>query len=364
MRFRIPSNRRLAKKLGPDGTAFVVHCANAITRILPHTATDEWSIERNRTPEVTWGDNTRRYLRVTIGPVHGYYISARVQRQSVPIGVGAISRTLDDRERDICQAVVDTFTDTALSLGRDASAALISLKNIFDELVVASYLKAAHDLELDPGQLFRKFRSLAEQTYENKALSFGCIVDGRAQRVPAVEAVFPEDFLERKKYRALSDGYYTVYKVSRSGGLVGFVSLLSTSWSPSGKAFFPEWSRPLALLARQSRIGISLTRHGDLLVLDRGSLRFTYRFGKWQYWNHAHLVDLLHNSARVQRVPKTFVPKVVNAIYRAALDVSFRRSGGSFVLLRNRQNLSDVVLYRGSESDTAIGHLWTRNLTA
>ena len=42
-------------------------------------------------------------------------------------------------------------------------------------------------------------------------------------------------------------------------------------------------------------------------------------------------------------MPTEIVSNVVNSIYRAALDVSFRRSGGLFVLLRNRQKLSDVV---------------------
>ena len=88
---------------------------------------------------------------------------------------------------------------------------------------------------------------------------------------------------------------------------------------------------------------MALTRHGDILVIDDGTLRFTYRFGRWQYWNHTHLVDLLRNSARVQRVAPGVVPKVVNSIYRAALDVSFRRTGGLFLILRNRKKIDEVV---------------------
>ncbi len=86
-----------------------------------------------------------------------------------------------------------------------------------------------------------------------------------------------------------------------------------------------------------------LTRHGDILIFDAGTLRFTYRMGNWQYWNHAHLVDLLKNAARVQRVPTEMIPLVVNSIYRAALDISFRRSGALFVILRNRQQVDHLV---------------------
>jgi hypothetical protein len=38
------------------------------------------------------------------------------------------------------------------------------------------------------------------------------------------------------------------------------------------------------------------------------------------------------------------LPKVVKSIYRVALDVSFRRSGALFVLLRNRQNKHKLVV--------------------
>jgi len=86
-----------------------------------------------------------------------------------------------------------------------------------------------------------------------------------------------------------------------------------------------------------------LSRQGDILVFDEGTLRFTYRYGRWQYWNHAHLVHLLRDRARAQRVPKKILGRVVNAIYRAALDVSFRRSGGLFVVLHNRKSLRDIA---------------------
>jgi DNA integrity scanning protein DisA with diadenylate cyclase activity len=91
-------------------------------------------------------------------------------------------------------------------------------------------------------------------------------------------------------------------------------------------------------------VTIALTRQGDLLVFDSGNLRFTCRVGRWQYWNHRHVCDLFRNRARVQHVPANVLPKVVRSIYRAALDVSFRRSGALFVLLRNRMNKQKLVI--------------------
>jgi DNA integrity scanning protein DisA with diadenylate cyclase activity len=73
------------------------------------------------------------------------------------------------------------------------------------------------------------------------------------------------------------------------------------------------------------------------------TLRFTYRYAQWQYWNHSHLVKLLRDRARAQRVPKKVLGRVVGAISRAALDVSFRRSGGLFVVLHNRKHLREIA---------------------
>ena len=88
-------------------------------------------------------------------------------------------------------------------------------------------------------------------------------------------------------------------------------------------------------------------------MFDEGTLRFTYRYGRWHYWNHAHLVHLLRDLARTQHVPPRILGRVVGAIYRAALDVSFRRSGGLFVVLRSRANLGKVV--RLGEAIAAVG---------
>jgi len=263
----------------------------------------------------------------------------------VPTGVGAIQRSLSLREREICETIVQELSALFSANQPPSEQVVTGLLAIFDELVVARHLKNQHTIARDPERLFSALRSLAEQTYENRALAFGCIIDPARTQAPDSEARFPEDFLAAKRFRALSDAYYTSYLVSGLGAVVRFLDLPAEASKAhvAPRNFFPEWCRDLALSSRRRRVGVALTRNGDLLVFDDGTLRFTYRFGRWQYWNHTHLVDLLKNSARVQRVPKAFIPRVVAAIYRAALDVSFRRSGGMFVLLRNRTTISEVV---------------------
>src|SRR5207247_1759421 len=120
------------------------------------------------------------------------------------------------------------------------------------------------------------------------------------------------------------DGYRTAYHLSGSGHVLDFVDLDTFEDRPlTVKHFYPAWAEPMARASRDRKCGIALSRHGDLLVFDEGTLRFTYRFGRWQYWNHAHLVLLLRDRARAQRVKPSFLGRLVGEIYRAAVDVSF-----------------------------------------
>jgi hypothetical protein len=264
-----------------------------------------------------------------------------LKRLSVPAGVGAISRTLDERERDIADCAIQEIAEMFRNVRPGSWAAAEALRTGFDERVVARHLKKHHKLDIDLSGWFSALRQLAEQSYENKALTFGCIIRTTDPTEAADGRRFPADFLRRKRYRALSDGYRTVYRVSSRGAMIGFDEL--PPGVANGHKFHPKWCDEVASQSRAGRLGLCLTRQGDILVLDSGHLTFTYRFGRWQYWNHAHIVDLLKNAARVQKVPVVTVSKVVRSIYRAALDVAFRRSGGLFVVLRNRKNLRRLV---------------------
>jgi hypothetical protein len=220
---------------------------------------------------------------------------------------------------------------------------LRAIRATFDEQIVAAHLKDFHKLRLDVAEVLSVMRELAGQSYENKSITFGCLLHRNRDEMPDRKGTFPQAILNQKKYRALTDGFRTAYRVSTHGRIIGFEDCTGTP-PTRGRHHFPEWCEHLAAASHKDVCGLCLTRHGDILVLNAGTLRFTCRFGRWQYWNHTHIIDLLRSRARVQRVAPTIVGAVVNAIYRAALDVSFRRSGGLFVLLRNRNNLRKIVV--------------------
>jgi len=341
---------KLKRLLGDEGISFLDHALRAIGRLLPHTDSTTWTACDGAATQITWGGEERRSLNLALVLKVGdgdaattYGLKATLTRKKAP-REGAVEKTLDQRERDLCERILTRISHVLRGAGSAAGPeSLRAIRDLFDEQIVASHIQHHHDLELDVSEIFRELRKLAEQSYENNSITFGCILDPLAKAQTDEGARFPSAVLKWKKFKALSDGYRTAYRVSTNGRLLAFEDLHRFRPTSTGKHFYPEWADCIAAASTGDKCGICLTRQGDLLVFEAGTLRFTYRAGKWQYWNHAHIIDVLKNRARVQRVPPKLVGSVVNSIYRAALDVSFRRCGGMFVLLRNQRHISNTV---------------------
>lgn len=343
----LSKNSRLRRRLGEDAYHYLLNAAGAFERLLPHTRISDWTerAEPNR-KRANWGSETRREINVCIGlrTFGGKSVHAQVSRRSAPTGVGNVRRTLDQRELDLCRRIATLASETLDSQDISTSApTLMALRSRFDEDVVADHLRGHHDLTVDLRALFEGLRTLAGQTYENSAIALGCILDPAQSGSAGVS--FPADFVGRKKFYALTDGFRTSYMLSGAGGLIKIVDLERSERrvKSTDREFFPEWAGDMARLSRGNRCGVVLTRAGDILVFGDGSLRFTYRFGKWRYLNHRHIVDLLKNLARVQRVAPRRIGAVAKSVYRIALDVSFRRSGGLIVVLGAVRDLRKLV---------------------
>jgi hypothetical protein len=349
------ANSRLRGLLGSDGVGFLIHIAGSIERILPHVELPSWEETDWHRSAAVWTTTARREIRLTVGildpaGVNDRALTTLIRRRRLPVLDGSAAGTLDMREYDICRRIA-TRTSDAISQflsyrdkANDLNPATINaLRGSFDESVIAEHIESHHHLKTPVSSILSTLHTLSEQTYENKAMVFGCVIDPEAKTSQGGTR-FPEPFLGAKKYKALSDGFRTAYYVSGDGHVTNFVDLERTPATDlTQKHYYPEWTRPLARASRAGKCGIALTRQGDILVFDEGALRLTYRYGGWRYWNHAHVVNLLRDRARTQRVPRQIVGSVVGSIYRAALDISFRRSGGLFVVLHNRRWIHEIV---------------------
>jgi hypothetical protein len=159
--------------------------------------------------------------------------------------------------------------------GQLTSASTINaLKGSFDESVISEHIESHHGLAMAVSAVLGSLHTLSEQTYENKALVFGCLLDPSKSSTNGIQ--FPEPFLGAKKYKALSDGFKTAYHVAKNGAVMDFVELQRMSAPDlSERNFYPDWTEPMARVSRKGKCGITLTRQGDLLVFEEGTLRFT-----------------------------------------------------------------------------------------
>ncbi|MDP3160565.1 MAG: DNA integrity scanning protein DisA nucleotide-binding domain protein [Reyranella sp.] len=350
-------NSRLHDLLGPTGVLFLTDAAEAIERLLPHVEIDSWVESSWQLPEATFTSIRRTEVRIifSIGKKGDHWaksLTTIMRRRSVSGFPASMARTIAGRERDICHQIAERVSKVLSQkpnvLG---SASLDAIRATFEESVIAAHLRQHHNFGLSVASMLDSFHKLAGQTYENRALAFGCLVqDSNGATSTGVDFLRP--LLDSKKYKAMSDGFRTAYVLTSTGTLTDFIDLNRNSDNKShGAHFFPEWAEPMSRATQSGAIGVALSRQGDVLIFESGTLRFTYRFGRWQYWNHAHLLNLLRNRARAQKVKPTQIGKVVGAVYKAALDVSFRRSGALFVILKNRKNLHKIVRHGDAFDD-------------
>jgi hypothetical protein len=345
----IRANSPIRDHLGPQGVEFLEFALTATDRLLPHTSI-EWHEEAEScTTDAVWESNRCQGIKISIDVSDSSQSLTRslhgtLRRRKTGRSFDKTNPSLERREHAICKALTNRLNGLLKkpsANGEQLSLAAIRAK--FDEQVIASYLQGNHGIEIDMTQTLDALHKLAEMTYENKSISFGLIIDPLA-REDGHPQVFPYPLLDQKKFRALSDGYHTCYHISRDGRLYDFVHLDNGSVS-SRRAIdknYPYWAEGISGRARDSVVAICLTRQGDILVFDEGMLRLSYRYGRWQYWNHAHLIKLIASLMRGNKASESRVSATARAAYQTALDVSFRRTGGLIVLLKNKNNLGSV----------------------
>jgi hypothetical protein len=317
------ANSRLRSVLGEYGIEFLEHALGAYQRLLPHVEIDQWQQIPWKKQESVWVDSKRREIRVTIPvgsleQVNSASLTATIRRRRVDVGTQTAGATLDTREFDICKRIAMRMSEVVAGAPSTISGATMrAIRDSFDEDVISQHIETHYGLRMSITTLFADLHALSEQSYENKALAFGCIIDS-GKKDSSDYAKFPRQFLGAKKYKALSDGFRTAYYVSGGGQLLDFVDLEAFgSKELTGHNYYPVWAERLARNSRGRRYGIALSRQGDILVFDGGTLRFTHRNGRWQYWNHNHILNLLRDRAKAQRVSSKVVDDVIVAIYLA-----------------------------------------------
>jgi hypothetical protein len=193
----------------------------------------------------------------------------------------------------------------------------------------------------------RGLRALASETYEGQRIPFGLIL---TRRPPGGDV--PLRSFESKRLKQLTDGFSTALLLNREGGLDGISALVPSPESVRSSLGRPWWFGPLAdTAARLGGVGVALTRGGDLLVAYRRELAVSQRSGQWMLWRHAELLGRIRKSWRPGG-PGDELDHVIVALYRVALELALRRSGGLLVVAATPAEGRKLVVSRGELLDS------------
>jgi hypothetical protein len=328
--FKKGSKQRL-KAAKKTNQSVVTRVLNRIQMAVPHLTFSEWSVIKARPDDVSGTvdtDERRRQLRVMI-VADDLYFESHCHREKMSVISADDHRFLNDLATEAGNHIKQSGT-TESSLAD------------FGTNSVAEALKRNYQLIKSPLPILQFLRNISQQTYENQRISYGIIIWPTAPTSNSAT-----DFLisaaDNKRYKHLSDGYATSMLLDGGGNLIGLEPLKSAANRGKAARRRPIWLANLAENAeRKKGLGISLTRQGDILVAQNGKLAYSQRAGVWKRWDHSAIVRTLQTIGKFEGKPHDFA-SVMTFLYQIALDLSFRRSGGLFVVLRTKKNASKLL---------------------
>ena len=348
--------KRSLKSHFDEGFDHLEELLGLLPESLPHVKLSEWKRKRqNGQSGAHLGGSRNKILRISITyarPNSQQFILKSELRKGRAFGI---------HERTFVDCLVRKIAEVVDALSSRQSGQLLVKSSDVADLAVGDFLQKTSGISgVDFPRVVKYLKALAQQSYETKPITYGILVLPRSETKKAI-AKFPLDILNQKRFQALTDGYRTGLLVDRTGKIVQLISLSSSE--ATGKHFRPLWLDPISESARsRNGLGIALTRTGAILISWQGNLLLSYRLGKWILWYHSENVELIKEGLTRRGTKPKGVEKLAAKLYRVALDISFRRTGGLLVALRSPIHIHKLVRApeqidgeRRTSGDRAIG---------
>ena len=179
------------------------------------------------------------------------------------------------------------------------------------------------------------------RTYEGTEVNLGVMVN-LSEKADEDGKVHYSSILTSDFFSLFTDGTSSFMEFDANGGLLGYVSLKNPR---NVSTISPYRYEKIARVCNDKRVGIVLTKRGDILVFYARQLIFAKRNGNWCVFSHEEIVRLLQNNV-------SYTAKIIRkSIYNTALDCSFAYNGACIVYLNNDQtrnalsriNAQDIV---------------------
>lgn len=198
------------------------------------------------------------------------------------------------------------------------------------------------------------YTSWASQTYEGAKISHAIGVDSKIES--PIDSFHPEDAEAFNQFRE-STCYLSAHRNSDEVKLLGSSAnsllLLDARSCIHSVVPVPELApekleRVMAPLAfchlaswtnKNSKVAVTLTRNGEILVFGNVKLQFAKRRGAWRYFPHGSIVtDILKLTGF--KVEKR---ELLEALHLTALDVSFTRGGACLGIIESKEQFSKLT---------------------
>jgi hypothetical protein len=181
------------------------------------------------------------------------------------------------------------------------------------------------DISILVAKVISQFEGWADQTYEGRKIAAAVGIDASVTTSTGVNVL---DVFSRQFGVVLANGLETFIKVGSTGDVFGHEPMGNTPTNTNLLA--PLRFCRLAEWATRPRIGIGLTRNGEILIFAGKSLVFAKRRGVWHLFSRDALLKRM--SLR-----NCFSKRLCRAVFQTCLDISFAKTGGGIVLVKRQE---------------------------
>ena len=193
--------------------------------------------------------------------------------------------------------------------------------------------------------LLEHLETWAVKTYEGKKVSFGILVN-KTESASDQKCNFVE-FLKDDYSATLTDSITSVIEIDRDGFIISYHSITENDRIRQIRLDHTKpyrFSHVLDNFINSERVGVFLLSNGDILIADKGEIRFVKRNLKWlnisyEAFHHAikYSLELLKKNNSIKMKIRE---KIIKEVYASVLDVSFSHSGGIISIIDKIESIS------------------------
>lgn len=193
--------------------------------------------------------------------------------------------------------------------------------------------------------LLEYLETWAIKTYEGRKVSFGILVNKTDTAIdPKYNFV---EFLKDDYSATLTDCITSVIEIDRDGFIISYHSITEKDEIRKIRLDHTKpyrFSHVLANFINSERVGIFLLSNGDILIAEKGEIRFVKRNFKWlnmsyEAFHHA-IKYALESLKKYKSIKLKIKEKLIKAVYASMLDVSFSHSGGIISIIDKIESVS------------------------